>query len=103
MFTTPRNLSRTEAATAKYGNGDHRTGWAYALGSPVWHHIDCHGLTACGRRFNSHRATWCPAKALPNEIERCQRCEARRAKAEAAAAEQARITYETRDQLTLEF
>ena len=103
MYTTPRNLSRTEAAAARRGNGDHRTGWAYAYKSPVWHEIDRYGQTGCGRNFNSQRASWCPPGGLPNEIERCQRCEARRAKAAAASAEQARIKHETRWQLTLDF
>lgn len=103
MQATPRNLSRTETAILRRGRGDRRTGWAYAYKSPVWHEIDRYGQTGCGRIFRGNRATWCPPGQLPIEIERCQRCEARRAKAEAAAAEQARIKYETRHQLTLDF
>lgn len=99
----PSNLSRTEAAAARRGNGNHRTGWAYAHKSPVWHEIDRFGQTGCGRIFNSNKATWCQAGGLPMEVERCQKCEARRAKREAAAAEQDRIKYETRDQFTLDF
>lgn len=104
MQSAARNLSRTEQAAARRrGFGDHRTGWAYAYKSPVWHEIDHYGQTGCGRIFRSTRATWCRPDWLPLECERCRRCEARRVRAEAEAAEQARIKHETRHQLTLAF
>ena len=103
MLGVPHKLSRTEAAVARRGGGNHRTGWAYANKSTVWHEIDRYGQTSCGRAFNSYRATWCRPDRLPNEVERCRRCEAHRLNAEAAAAEQARIKYETRHQLSLNF
>lgn len=40
---------------------------------------------------------------LPLVDERCRRCEARRARREANAAEQARIKYATRHQLSFDF
>lgn len=99
-----KELSRTQSIAGELlHSGQRRTGWAYAYKSPVWHEINSLGRTSCGRIFNSHRATWCQEGTLPNEIERCTKCEASRAKHEAAEAEQARIKHETRQQLSLEF
>lgn len=96
-------LSRTQAIAGELLASPRRAGWAYAYKSPVWHEVTSTGRTSCGRIFNSHKATWCQAGGLPLEVERCQKCEARRARREAAAAEQARIEHETRDQLSFAF
>lgn len=95
----PRNLSRTELAHC--GSPSSRFGWAYAHKSPTWHDVDAYGMTACGHRFRSRLATWCLLGMLPLVDERCRRCEARRARRE--AAEQARIRYATRHQLSFDF
>ncbi len=60
-------------------------------------------MTACGHRFRAQLAKWCPSGMLPLIDERCRRCEAIRARTEAAAAELARVKYATRNQLSFDF
>lgn len=78
-------------------------GWAYALKSMIWHQVDVYSYTSCSHLFANRGATWAPVGMLPNEVERCRKCEARRARLEAKAAEQARRQHATRDQLSFAF
>lgn len=98
---SPRDLSRTEVAQSH--RAIYQAGWAYAHKSPTWHDVNAYGRTACGHQFNPRLATWCQSGALPLVDERCKVCEARRVRAEAEAAEQARLAHATRHQLSFGF